>query len=204
MGRPRTTTSFDSDTMLSTALLFTIATSVTALVVPARAPAPRMGLSVGDDFPKAALKNIGAAGKNSVVFFYGADSAPSCSKEIEAFDSSLSEFQSAGVTVVGVRNEKGATLEGKNVKLVIDEDDEIRKELGIKKDFGLLGGRETYVIDKSGKVVSVHNNQFDPKSHVTTSLAAVAELKKNSPPAFELPDIKTVAGVFGINLYGLK
>lgn len=83
-------------------------------------------------------------GKNSVVFFYGADSAPSCSKQIEAFDSSLSEFQSAGATVVGVRNEKGATLEGKNVKLVVDEGDELRKELGIKEDlFGLLGGRET-------------------------------------------------------------
>ena len=144
--------------------------------------------------------------KNSVIFFYGADSAPSCSKEIEAFDASLSEFRSAGVTVVGVRNEKGATLEGKNIKLVVDEDDELRKELGIKEDlFGLLGGRETYVVDKSGKVVEVHNNQFDPKSHVTKSLAAVEELKKSAPaPAFELPDIKQVAGVFGINLYGLK
>ena len=110
------------------------------------------------------------------------------------------------MTVVGVRNEKGATLEGKNIKLVVDEDDELRKELGIKEDlFGLLGGRETYVVDKSGKVVEVHNNQFDPKSHVTKSLAAVEELKKSAPaPAFELPDIKQVAGVFGINLYGLK
>ena len=42
--------------------------------------------------------------------------------------------------------------------------------------FGLIGGRETYVVDKSGTVVSVHNNQFDPQSHVTTALAAVEEL----------------------------
>lgn len=46
--------------MLTTALIFTIA-GANALVVPARAPAPRMGLSVGDTFPKAALKSIGAS-----------------------------------------------------------------------------------------------------------------------------------------------
>lgn len=72
----------------------------------------------------------------------------------------------------------------------------------LSRSRGRCHGR--YVVDKSGKVVNVYNNQFDPKSHVTTSLAAVEELKKSNPPAFELPDIKTVAGVFGINLYGLK
>merc|ERR1712032_871889 len=52
-----------------------------------------------------------------------------------------------------------------------DEGDAIRQEIGIEKDlFGLLGGRETYVLDSSGTVVSVHNSQFDPESHVQIAL----------------------------------
>ena len=37
----------------------------------------------------------------------GADDAPSCSKQISAFDAAAAEFASAGVAVVGVRNEAG-------------------------------------------------------------------------------------------------
>ena len=62
----------------------------------------------------------------------------------------------------------------------------MREELAIEKDlFGLLGGRETYVVDQSGTVVSVHNNQFDPKSHVTTALAAAESLPAGAPNPFE-------------------
>ena len=41
------------------------------------------------------------SGKPAVVFFYGADDAPSCSKQIMAMDQALPEFQSMGVKVVG-------------------------------------------------------------------------------------------------------
>jgi len=145
-----------------------------------------MGLEVGDKMPPSVLSQCGVSGKNAVVFFYGADDAPSCSKEIGAFEESLDTFAEAGVTVVGVRNPKGAKEEVEEntaVTLVVDEDDEMRNEIGIEKDlFGLLGGRETYVIDKSGTIVSVHNNQFDPNSHVAVAEAALDELPQSSNP----------------------
>jgi hypothetical protein len=79
-----------------------------------------------------------------------------------------------------VRNPKGVKDTGASVNLVVDEGDEMREALGIEKDlFGLLGGRETYVVDGSGTVVSVHNNQFDPESHVKVALAAIDELPKS-------------------------
>ena len=110
----------------------------------------------------------------------GADDAPSCSKQISAFDAAAAEFASAGVAVVGVRNEAGVKGTEASVKLVVDEGDAMRTEVGIEKDlFGLLGGRETYVLDGSGTVVSVHNNQFDPESHVKVALAALDELPKS-------------------------
>eukprot|EP00316_Scyphosphaera_apsteinii_P022589 CAMPEP_0119301096 /NCGR_PEP_ID=MMETSP1333-20130426/2929_1 /TAXON_ID=418940 /ORGANISM="Scyphosphaera apsteinii, Strain RCC1455" /LENGTH=166 /DNA_ID=CAMNT_0007303075 /DNA_START=144 /DNA_END=644 /DNA_ORIENTATION=+ len=157
----------------------------------------RMGLSVGDQIPPTRLQDLGIRGKKAVIFFYGADDAPSCSKELAKFDEQLPMFKRADVEVVGVRNErgiKGTTKVGYN--LAVDEGDEVRNEFGIKKDlFGALGGRETYVVDATGKVVSVHNNQFDPESHVTTALSAAQNM-----PASGL-DLKQLAGVIGINLY---
>lgn len=127
------------------------------------------------------MQTCGVSGKKAVIFFYGADDAPSCSKEISAFDAALAEFKESGVSVVGVRNGAGVK-EGTDASfnLIIDEDDAIRQEIGIEKDlFGLLGGRETYVLDGSGTVVGVHNNQFDPESHVRVALEAVESLPKS-------------------------
>lgn len=156
-----------------------------------------MGLEVGDKMPANVLRQTGTANKNAVIFFYGADDAPSCSKELSAFEKNLDEFKARSATVVGVRNSKGAKGFDGSFSLVEDEDDELRNEIGIAKDFGILGGRETYVVDKSGTIQGVHNNQFDPNSHVTTSLTALGPVQKQ----FDLFDYKVVAGLFGINLY---
>jgi len=156
-----------------------------------RASKVSMGLKVGDEFPASALKKFGVAGKKAVVFFFGADDAPSCSKQIAAFSGVADDFKKAGFSVVGVRNGAGVK-EGTDatVKLVVDEDDVVRKEIGIAKDlFGLLGGRETYVLDKSGSIVEVHNNQFDPESHVKVALAAMEKIP-------ETPDTNPFASFF--------
>merc|ERR1719453_1219056 len=90
-----------------------------------------MGLSVGDQFPPSALAKCGVSGKNAVVFFYGADDAPSCSKEISAFENELATFAEAGVAVVGVRNGKGvkeSVEESTSLNLVVDDEDEMRAE----------------------------------------------------------------------------
>ena len=81
-----------------------------------------------------------------------------------------------------VRNGAGDKGIDSDVKLVVDEGDAMRSELAIAPDlFGLLGGRETYVVDASGTVVGVHNNQFDPASHVTTALAAAETIPNLNP-----------------------
>ena len=118
------------------------------------------------------LKKLGVNGKKSVVYFYGADDAPSCKKQNSAFDSRIEEFKKAGVTVVGVRNEKGVKNTSELVQnLMVDEDDAIRNQIGIKKDlFGLLGGRETYVIGKKGNVEYKFNDQFKPEAHVENTI----------------------------------
>ena len=103
-----------------------------------------------------------------------------------------------------VRNAAGVKLDDDpdRLKLVVDEDDELRNELEIPKDFIFLGGRQSYVVDASGTITCVHNNQFDTDSHVTTTLEAAAELPAggSSPfdgielPKFELPDFSSFFG----------
>lgn len=150
-------------------------------------------------FPTAPLKSWGLSGKPSVVYFYGADEAPSCTKQAAAFDGSLDEFKSLGVTVCGVRNEggvKGDFSEAYGQKFVVDEGDMVREEIGIAKDlFGLLGGRETYVLDGKGEVKFVFNGQFNPNDHATEALAAAKDaFPKGKTPfegfKFELPTFK--------------
>ena len=132
-----------------------------ALHIGSRTSKITMGLAIGDKFPAGALKTCGVNGKTAVVFFFGADDAPCCAKEITAFDAASAGFKDAGDAIVGVRNPAGVKADtDAGVTLVVDEGDAMRTAVGIEKDlFGLLGGRESYVLDKSGTVVSVHNNQ---------------------------------------------
>lgn len=157
--------------------------SAAALRVTSRTTSLRMGLSAGERFPADALEKFGVVGEKAVIFFYGADDAPSCSKQIAGFDANLAAFTKAGVSVVGIRN--GDFLKRRypvqeadtKVNLLVDEEDAVRKQIDIKADaFGFLGGRETYVVDDTGTIVCVHNNQFDPESHVNVALDAIKTL----------------------------
>lgn len=162
--------------------------------------APLFSLNVGDSFPAKALSKWGLKGKTSVVYFFGADDAPSCKKQSALFDTTFPDFQKAGAKVVGVRNDAGDKGVEVSQTLVVDEDDEIRNEIGIPKDFFVLGGRETYVLNKKGEVELVFNNQFNVDKHVELSLDKVEELKGSGGGGggggFKLPDVSgLLAGI---------
>ena len=103
------------------------------------------------------------------------------------------------MTVVGIRNDKGVKdgfADKYAQQFYVDVDDEIRTEIGIPKDLFVLGGRETYVVDKDGTVLMVRNSwpprhrrdwlistqvfngQLNPEKHVEAASAAVADLPK--------------------------
>ena len=70
--------------------------------------------------------------------------------------------------------------------------DEVRNEIGVAKDlFGLLGGRETYLLDSKGVVQFVFNDQFGAEKHAANALSAAIEaFPKKKGPAFEFPKIE--------------
>lgn len=144
---------------------------------------PRMGLSKGAQFPVDALTKFGVEGEKAVIFFFGQDDAPSCSKQIAAFDAQFATFADANIRVLGVRSNAFALTRypvksgSSKLSFALDEDDAVRKQIDIKADmFGFLGGRETYVVDAAGKVAAVHNAQLDVDSHVQFALTAIKAL----------------------------
>ena len=149
-------------------------------------------IAVGESFPSDALKKWGVAGKPAVIYFYGADGSPSCTKEAAAFDAAAGDFKALGCTVVGVRNEKGVKegfSDEYSQKFVVDAGDSVRNAIGIPKDFFVLGGRETYVVDSTGTVATVFNDQFKAEEHASRALAAAAALPPKKAAGFSFPKL---------------
>jgi len=62
--------------------------------------------------------------------------------------------------------------------LLADVDGTLRKGFGIEADlFGILPGRETFVISKEGRCLLAYRSQMDAASHIAKALEAVRTAK---------------------------
>lgn len=119
-------------------------------------------------------------GKPVVLFFYPAAGTPGCTKEVCAFRDAFADFKAAGAAVYGISGDsveaQAAFAEAQSLPygLLSDEGDEVRSAYGVKPDlFGLLKGRETFVIDNEGILVSRFNDQLGVEKHVANALGAL-------------------------------
>lgn len=122
-------------------------------------------------------------GKPVVVYFYPADETPGCTKQACAFRDSYEKFKKAGAEVVGISGDDTSSHKAFAKKyrlpftLLSDEGNKVRKDWGVPSDlFGTLPGRQTYVLDKSGKVQLIYNNQFQPEKHIDETLKLLQSL----------------------------
>ncbi|XP_017238133.1 peroxiredoxin Q, chloroplastic [Daucus carota subsp. sativus] len=121
--------------------------------------------------------------KPVVVYFYPADESPGCTKQACSFRDSYENFKKAGAEVIGISGDDPESHKEFAKKyrlpyvLLSDEGDEVRKEWGVPSDlFGALPGRQTYVLDKIGKVQLIYNNQFQPEKHIDETLKLLESL----------------------------
>ncbi|CAD7695153.1 unnamed protein product [Ostreobium quekettii] len=118
-----------------------------------------------------------------VLFFYPKAGTPGCTKQAQTFRDTYNEFQKLGAVVFGISGDQMDAQEG-FVKdnslpypLLVDDGNTLRQAFGIKADlFGALPGRQTFVIDKSGKCVLSYNNQLQAETHAAEALKALKKL----------------------------
>ena len=164
-------------------LAFTALPALAALPQGARAPDFTTTGAVGGKAFKLHLKDQLRRGP-VVLYFFPKAFTKGCTLEAHAFAEAMPEFRKAGARVIGMSADDLATLK----KFSIEE---CRSAFPVAtaspatvaaydvawKDRPGLTTRTSYVIDRRGRIVMVHDD-LDYKDHVAKTLAAVRALKR--------------------------
>ena len=150
-----------------------------------------MGLSVGSTMPEFTLKDQEGNVFNSadhlgekplVIFFYPKDFTPGCTAEACAFRDRYEDFNDAGALVIGISSDSQASHRkfANRLKLpfilLSDPDKVVRRKFRVKNRLlNLLPGRETFVVDKKGKIVMTFEG-MQASGHVPRALKALKKL----------------------------
>jgi peroxiredoxin Q/BCP len=140
----------------------------------------------GDKLPAFSLNDqngrnvtVKPGGKPKVIFFYPKDATPGCTLEAKAFNDALPKLKKVA-DVYGISSDDVASHKdfcnslGLNYQLLADEGGNVRKTFGVPASlFGALPGRVSYVVNKSGEVISVLDDQFKPEKHVDNAIKAL-------------------------------
>jgi peroxiredoxin Q/BCP len=147
-------------------------------------------LNVGDSVPVFSLKDqndslfnvadyIGK--KILVIYFYPKDESSGCTKEACSFRDQYASFTKAGAMIVGINS---GTVESHRkfiehhqlpFTLLSDPGNKVLKMFGVKDKF-FISGRETFVIDKNGKVVFTFDSFINGAAHEREALAFINKM----------------------------
>jgi peroxiredoxin len=118
-----------------------------------------------------------------VLYFFPKAFTSGCTAEAHAFSQSIGDFKKAGAQVIGMSGDDLKTLHDFSTKEcrsafpVATANPEIQKEYDVAwAAHPGITTRTSYVIDRSGKIVMVHDD-LDFSQHVAKTLAAVRALK---------------------------
>lgn len=124
--------------------------------------------------------DLDSLGKPAVVYFYPADNTPGCTKEACAFRDIWSEYEAAGIMVIGVSTQDDeshrefAKEHELTFPLVADTDKRWATAFGVKLRAG-YAERVSFLLDGAGKIAQVYPG-VDPGVHAREVLEAAAKL----------------------------
>ncbi len=119
-------------------------------------------------------------GSAVVVYFYPKDDTTGCTVEACRFRDDFEKFRITGTEVIGISDDSTESHRHFASKyhlpftLLSDKGGRVRKLYGVKKTFGVIPGRVTFVIDPQGIVRHVFSSQSSPARHVEEALVALA------------------------------
>lgn len=117
-----------------------------------------------------------------VLYFYPKDNTPVCTREACSFRDAYEDFKAAGAQVIGISTDSASSHERFSRThhlpfiLLSDVEGQVAKQYGVTKTLGLLPGRVTFVIDKSGTIQHVFSSQFSAQKHVDEALKVLRSL----------------------------
>lgn len=123
--------------------------------------------------------------KKLVIFFYPQDGSLNCTREACYFRDLSEVFDEADAVLIGISGQsveshkEFAEKNRLNYTLLSDTGNNVRKIFGVPgRIFGLIHGRVTYVVDRSGKVVYIFDSQTETQRHVDEALKICLLLKR--------------------------
>ncbi|HXE62633.1 MAG TPA: peroxiredoxin [Bryobacteraceae bacterium] len=111
-----------------------------------------------------------------VIYFYPKDDTSVCTKQACSFRDRLAEFESSGTRILGISDDSTASHAKFAAKyalpftLLSDKGGAVRKLYGVRKRFGVIPGRVTYVIEADGRVRHVYSALSESDQHVEEAL----------------------------------
>lgn len=117
-----------------------------------------------------------------VIYFYPKDDTKGCTIEACRFRDDFPRFQATGAEILGISDDSNeshgqfASKYNLPFTLLSDKGGLVRKLYGVKKTFGIIPGRVTFVIDRAGIVRHIFSSQSSPAKHVEEALAEIARL----------------------------
>jgi peroxiredoxin Q/BCP len=145
--------------------------------------APQMRVTASD----GSSVDLSAPGRPLVLYFYPKDDTSGCTREAQDFTALASEYQRAGVVVLGVsrdamkKHDKFIAKYDLAVPLVSDEDGRVSEAFGTWVQKSMYGRkymgmeRATYLIGADGRVVKVWHKVKVP-NHAQEVLQAARDL----------------------------
>lgn len=122
--------------------------------------------------------------KKLIIYFYPKDESGVCTKEACAFRDSYKYLEDAGAMVIGINagsvdsHKKFAEHHDLNFTLLSDPGNKVLKEFGIKNVL-FLTGRETFVIDETGKVKFKYRGFLNGNAHVDKTISYLQSMQNN-------------------------
>lgn len=147
-----------------------------------------MALQIGDKVPH--FKSIDDQGNSfqsnellgvtpMIIYFYPKNFTPGCTKEACDFRDYYHDFKNHGYEVIGISSDSVKSHQRFKNKyhlpfpFLSDKNGKLRELFGVKsKLFGLLPGRETFVINKEGEV-QLRFDSIKASKHISEVLKVV-------------------------------
>jgi len=125
------------------------------------------------------ISNSNIEGKWTVIFFYPKDESPGCTLQSCSFRDRYDQFLEQGISLYGVSSDSVKSHKrfkqryGLQYSLLSDKGGVFANALKLKKDFGFLRARVTFVIDPEGTIAFAHTSQLGVTGHVKKALKVI-------------------------------